>query len=209
MCLLAADHLVDVVLVREGQEGWRDPPAEVGAAEEARLQVKRGLLLDAVVGHGAAVLQLRPREDEPLLVRGDTCTHTTIGRAQPQMTDQAQPNLSIDGLLFCCSRGQGTHRSKLSKLRRRSEREVGVSVPSLSWIFALTVATVSPISTSRMTVFPASVFTRTCIIVSSSAILRTRFDTSMKRKPRFGSAGLVLYSQRARARAHLPARPGT
>ena len=40
MCLLAADHLVDVVLVREGQEGWRDPPADVGAAEEAKLQVE-------------------------------------------------------------------------------------------------------------------------------------------------------------------------
>jgi hypothetical protein len=50
VCLLAADHLVDVVLVREGQKGWRDPPAEVGAAEEAKLQVKHGLLLDGVVG---------------------------------------------------------------------------------------------------------------------------------------------------------------
>ena len=77
MCLLAADHLIDVVLVREGQEGWRDPPADVGAAEEAKLQVKRGVLLDDVVGDGAAVLQLRPRKDEPLLVRGDTCTART------------------------------------------------------------------------------------------------------------------------------------
>jgi len=65
----AADHLVDVVVVHEGAEVWLDPPA---AAEEAKLQVKRGLLLDAVVGHGAPVLQLRPRQDEPLLVRGDT-----------------------------------------------------------------------------------------------------------------------------------------
>ena len=87
MSLLAADHLVDVVLVREGQEGWRDPPAEVGAAEEAKLQVKRGLLLDAVVGHGAAVLQLRPREDEPLLVRSDTYKHTTTDRLS---TDRAK-----------------------------------------------------------------------------------------------------------------------
>lgn len=38
---------------------------------EAKLQVKRRFLLDAVVSQGAAVLQLRPRENEPLLLRGD------------------------------------------------------------------------------------------------------------------------------------------
>jgi len=86
MCLLAADHLVDVVVVHEGAEVWLDPPA---AAEEAKLQVKRGLLLDAVVGHGAPVLQLRPRQDEPLLVRGDTYKHTTTDRLS---TDRAKPN---------------------------------------------------------------------------------------------------------------------
>ena len=84
--LLAADHLFDVVLVHEGAEVWLDPTV---AAEEAKLQVKRGLLLDAVVGHGAPVLQLRPRQDEPLLVRGDTYKHTTADRLS---TDRAKPN---------------------------------------------------------------------------------------------------------------------
>jgi hypothetical protein len=84
--LLAADHLVDCVLVHEGAEVWLDPAV---AAEEAKLHVKRGLLLDAVVGHGAAVLQLRPREDEPRLVRGDAYKHTTTDRLS---TDRAKPN---------------------------------------------------------------------------------------------------------------------
>jgi hypothetical protein len=35
--------------------------------------VQRGLLLDAVVGQRAVVLQLLPHEDEPLLVRWDAC----------------------------------------------------------------------------------------------------------------------------------------
>ena len=74
------------MVVHEGAEVWLDPPA---AAEEAKLQVKRGLLLDAVVGHGAPVLQLRPRQDEPLLVRGDTYKHTTADRLS---TDRAKPN---------------------------------------------------------------------------------------------------------------------
>ena len=43
------------------------------AAAEAEDQVQRRLLLDAVVGQRAPVLQLLPREDEPLLVRWDSC----------------------------------------------------------------------------------------------------------------------------------------
>uniref|UniRef100_A0A453IGJ0 Uncharacterized protein n=1 Tax=Aegilops tauschii subsp. strangulata TaxID=200361 RepID=A0A453IGJ0_AEGTS len=41
------------------------------AAAEAKHEVERGLLLDVVVGEGAAVVQLLPREDEALLVRRD------------------------------------------------------------------------------------------------------------------------------------------
>ena len=36
-------------------------------------QVEGGLLLDVVVGEGAAVLKLLARKDEALLVRGDSC----------------------------------------------------------------------------------------------------------------------------------------
>ena len=35
--------------------------------------MQRRLLLDIVVGQGAAILQLLPGKDEALLVRGDAC----------------------------------------------------------------------------------------------------------------------------------------
>ena len=41
------------------------------AAAKAEHQVQGGLLLDVVVGEGAAILQLLPGEDEALLIRGD------------------------------------------------------------------------------------------------------------------------------------------
>jgi hypothetical protein len=45
-------------------------------------------------------------------------------------------------------------------------------VPSLSWILALTAATVSPLSTSRTRVlFPVGVFTKTCILLETSISL--------------------------------------
>jgi hypothetical protein len=72
--ILAADHLVLVVLLRELAEAGRDPHgvAAPAAAAEAQLQVQRRLLLDAVVGQGAAVVvQLLAREDEALLLRRD------------------------------------------------------------------------------------------------------------------------------------------
>ena len=43
------------------------------AAAQAQHQVQGRLLLDVVVGQGAAVLQLLAREDQTLLVRGDAC----------------------------------------------------------------------------------------------------------------------------------------
>ena len=54
---------------RDAHEGVAAP----AAAAEAEHQVQRGLLLDAVVGQGAVVIQLLPGEDEPLLVRRDAC----------------------------------------------------------------------------------------------------------------------------------------
>jgi hypothetical protein len=38
--------------------------------------VQRGLLLDVVVGQGAAILQLLAGKDQALLVRGDACRKT-------------------------------------------------------------------------------------------------------------------------------------
>ena len=69
---LAAHKPVLPVLEREGEQ-VRLQPAWVArspvTAGEAQHEVKRGLLVDVVVGHGAAILELLPREDEALLVR--------------------------------------------------------------------------------------------------------------------------------------------
>ena len=71
---LAADQLVLVVLAGEDLQGGLDD-----AAAEAEHQVQGGLLLDVVVGQGAAVLQLLAGEDQALLVRGDACMRTDAG----------------------------------------------------------------------------------------------------------------------------------
>ncbi|BAT08679.1 Os09g0483150, partial [Oryza sativa Japonica Group] len=78
--VLAADHLLLVVLERQEQEaGLLDGVAAPAAAAEAEHQVQRRLLLDVVVGQGAAILQLLPREDEALLVRRDTFLVLDLG----------------------------------------------------------------------------------------------------------------------------------
>jgi len=41
---------------------------------QAQHQVEGRLVLDVVVGQGAAILQLLAGKDQPLLVRGDACT---------------------------------------------------------------------------------------------------------------------------------------
>uniref|UniRef100_A0A453NI39 Uncharacterized protein n=1 Tax=Aegilops tauschii subsp. strangulata TaxID=200361 RepID=A0A453NI39_AEGTS len=70
---LAADHPLLVVLERELQEVGRDRggAAAAAAATEAQHQVERRLLLDVVVGQRAALVQLLPGEDQPLLHRRD------------------------------------------------------------------------------------------------------------------------------------------
>jgi hypothetical protein len=53
--------------------------ALLGAAAEAEHQVESGLLLDVVVGEGAAVLELLAGEDEALLVRRDALLVLDLG----------------------------------------------------------------------------------------------------------------------------------
>merc|ERR1719171_2769932 len=69
-----ADHLVAVVLPGEHREGRLDD-----AAAEPEHKVQRGLLLDVVVAERAAVLELLPGEDEPLLVRRDALLVLDLG----------------------------------------------------------------------------------------------------------------------------------
>jgi hypothetical protein len=60
--------------------------------------------------------------------------------------------------------GEGTCRkAKQEREHAAAGNNTDTPVPSLSWIFALTAATVSPLSTSTMAVFPVGVFTKTCI----------------------------------------------
>ena len=48
--------------------------ALLGASAQPEHQVEGGLLLDVVVGQGAAILQLLAGEDQTLLVGRDACT---------------------------------------------------------------------------------------------------------------------------------------
>merc|ERR1712091_493914 len=68
-------HVVDGVrsLHVEGDRLTREGlHKDLHTTPEAQHQVQRGLLLDVVVRERPAVLELLPREDQPLLVRGNT-----------------------------------------------------------------------------------------------------------------------------------------
>jgi hypothetical protein len=71
-------HLLVLVLDLLGL-GVRLLLALLGATSEAEHQVEGGLLLDVVVGEGAAVLELLAGEDEPLLVRRDALLVLYLG----------------------------------------------------------------------------------------------------------------------------------
>jgi|SRR5690242_927657 len=71
---LAADHLVAVVLGGKGLEGGLDD-----TTTETEDQVESRLLLDVVVGEGAAVLELLAGEDQALLVRGNALLVLDLG----------------------------------------------------------------------------------------------------------------------------------
>jgi hypothetical protein len=74
--ILAANFLVLIVLLGGFTEAGFDSlgVAAPAAAAETEHQVKRRLLLDVVVGQGAAVLELLARKDEALLARRDACS---------------------------------------------------------------------------------------------------------------------------------------
>uniref|UniRef100_A0A453IJM5 Uncharacterized protein n=1 Tax=Aegilops tauschii subsp. strangulata TaxID=200361 RepID=A0A453IJM5_AEGTS len=72
--LLAADHLLLVVLAGKSLQGWLDD-----ASAEPEDEMEGRLLLDVVVGKGAAVLQLLAGEDQPLLVRRDPLLVLDLG----------------------------------------------------------------------------------------------------------------------------------
>ena len=71
---LAADHLVAVVLGGQGLERGLDD-----TTTETEDQVESRLLLDVVVGQGAAILELLAGEDQALLVRGNALLVLDLG----------------------------------------------------------------------------------------------------------------------------------
>ena len=71
---LAADHLIAVVLGGERLERRLDD-----ATAQTEDQVESRLLLDVVVGEGAAVLELLARKDQALLVRRNALLVLDLG----------------------------------------------------------------------------------------------------------------------------------
>ena len=64
---LAADHLLAVVLGGKSLQGGLND-----TTTKTEDQVQGGLLLDVVVGQGAAILKLLTSKDKTLLIRGDS-----------------------------------------------------------------------------------------------------------------------------------------
>jgi len=71
---LTAHHLVAVVLAGQDLQGRLDD-----TTTQAEHQVEGGLLLDVVVGQGAAVFQLLTGEDQTLLIRRDALLVLDLG----------------------------------------------------------------------------------------------------------------------------------
>merc|ERR1719401_186757 len=70
----AADHLVAVVLTSQHLESRLDD-----STSQSENQVKGGLLLDVVVGKRASILELLSREDQSLLIRGNSLLILDLG----------------------------------------------------------------------------------------------------------------------------------
>jgi len=76
---LAADHLVALVLAREGSQRGLDLHLAHAATSQAEHQVQSRLLLDVVVRQRAAILELLTSEDESLLIRRDAFLILDLG----------------------------------------------------------------------------------------------------------------------------------
>ena len=59
--------------------GTRKRAVDLSSTAKAKHEVQRGLLLDVVVGEGAAILKLLAGKDETLLIRGDALLVLDLG----------------------------------------------------------------------------------------------------------------------------------
>jgi len=94
---LAADHLIAVVLGSEGLERGLDD-----ATAQTEDQVERRLLLDVVVGEGAAVLELLAGEDQALLVRGNALLVLDLGLDIVDRVGTLNLESDLESLISCC-----------------------------------------------------------------------------------------------------------
>jgi len=71
----------------------------LSSSTKAQHQVKRGLLLDVVIGEGASILELLTSEDETLLIRGDSFLVLDL---RLDVVDGVR-GLNIEGDSFTCT----------------------------------------------------------------------------------------------------------
>ena len=76
---LAADHLVALVCASKSGKRWLDLDAANATATESEHQMEGGLLLNVVVGKGAAILELLAGEDQTLLIGGNALLVLDLG----------------------------------------------------------------------------------------------------------------------------------